>query len=77
MDEYAIGGTMDESFVRIDDLIAKLTELRETHGNLPVYTAVNDGCDEMTLDLSFVEFRETSPARSIYDGLLPDRIMIE
>ena len=66
---------MDESFVRIDDWITKFTELREAHGNLPVFISAKPGWSEEPLDLAFVRF-EAGVVRGQPDILRPERILI-
>jgi hypothetical protein len=55
----------------IDELIARLQELRQEHGNLPVYQ--DDGYSEYELAAGDVEFRDAEPART-YRRELPGRI---
>jgi hypothetical protein len=66
----------EDYYVRIDDWIAKLTGLRETHGNLPVFISVKPGWCEELLDLAFVRYGEAGAAWGQPDISRPERILI-
>ena len=61
-----------DEFMNVDDLTAKLIELREEHGNLPVFIDEDRGRDKRIATV--IEYK---PAADFHTGSRPDRIMIE
>ena len=55
----------------IDELITRLQELRQEHGNLPVY--LDDGYRDYKLEAADVEHRPAEPPRTYHMGY-PERI---
>ena len=67
---------MEDEFVRLDELIAKLTKLRYAHGNLPVFVDIDSGCIEEPLQIDYVEHKAAEVLCAYLGGSLPERVLI-